>query len=103
MPFIKIDPKVRSLIYFLAAIAGPILVATGKVTETQWAQVIGYLTTFLGAAVAVDNRPNAQAMDEFANQVIADFISTNVSWSDRPESSVPEVPAPAGMTAYEGD
>ena len=103
MPLIKIDPKIRSLIYFLAAIAGPVLVASGKVTETQWAEILGYLTTFIGAAVAADNRPNDAAMDTFANQVIADFISSNVSWSHAPESAVPEVEPPAGVTAYEGD
>ena len=103
MPLIKIDPRIRSLIYFLAAVAGPILVAAGKVTEAQWAEIIGYMTTLFGAAVAVDNRPSNAAMDEFADQVIADFISSHVSWSRDPESAVPQVEPPAGVTAYEGD
>lgn len=101
-PFPQLDSKVRVWIYGIAVLAAPILVAWGKVADSEAQLYLGFLAAFLGVTTAAANAPTQERIAEVKSEAVAEYVESRDAEDTSAHANVPQENAPAGDAPYEG-
>lgn len=101
--FLKFDAATRVWIYRVVVVAFPLLVAWGKVAESDVQLYLAFISALLGIGTAAVNAPTQEAAQEFKNAAVNEYVEAQLARDVDALVNVPEVAPPAGVEPYEGD
>lgn len=99
---LKFDAATRVWIYRVTVVAFPLLVAWGKVADSDVQLYLAFISALLGVGTAAVNAPTQAAAAEFKSAAVQEYVEARDAADDTALVNVPQVDAPAGEVPYEG-